>query len=1347
MKKILVFCFFPAFVPPENGGQSRLYNFYTALSRWCHITLLTSTHLGVEEEVIHHGLNFIERRIPKDEYFAREYATLEQYSGGGDLSGPAIAATAKLPTNFHKAYLEEYANAEALIFDCPFFAEVDLFAGLDDKPRIYNAYNCESLLYKQIHPGDKSRPIHETIENAERLTLENADLVLYCSENDLKMFRDMVPSAKFDALYAPNGMTPTSTNKCVPLSNDKFFHAVFMGSGHPPNVDAAEFIARVLAPAMPEIVFDIIGSCLPVGKYPPNLKRHGVVDNTVKKQLLERANIALNPMAAGSGSNVKVLDYFAFGLPVLSTSFGMRGIQAIPGEEYIEASLELFTSALQQAAADSALLPSIGEAGRSLAMERYTWEAIAEPVANRIDTLVNAKKDGDKNRFVLALNDYDSFSGIGGGGTRTRGLYETVRDWAPVVLVSFSSEGKLQARSHDEGIIVINVPKTAEHIADLVRVNARFHVSADDIIASRHCTANPWLQAIYGVLRQSARCIVVEHCYLAGLPISYGDRFVYSSHNNETELKKSLLELHPLKAELLSEVENIERLAVEYSAATIAVSVEDAKSLVRGKRTAGPVIVVRNGASMPAVGEEVERAKHLLREEIGDRAAVFLGSAHMPNVDAAKYITEQLAHQCPDVLFHILGSVCTAISNAPPNVHLWGIVDEVTKSAVMQSCDLALNPMGSGSGSNVKLADYLANGLFVVSTEFGIRGYPSSVFEHVSVAPLDKFAETIKKSWSNSEFLTQKAKISCMNLFKQELSMRGIAQNFVKTLQGLERPKKQLLFVTYRYINPLLGGAEILVEKFIRALGNSGDFDVDVVSPEISSISNYQRFSEHYDFDRTLSAPVDIPNVRFARFPADPPSQEEITAQLRKAWSAQPSFELAVERSLQDYYQENGLTWGWFSPDREGSNLGRWSSTESGIFLHKAAKVDLECYAPNGVVMSAYCSNSLIGGPWTMNGFHSLSFQAGAGEIRLLISAPQILNDPRPLGVWISKVAIDTQLLDLSAPTLLQKSFPLVPSEKLFRLFDQAALESRASQDVRLTDGRGPWSRSLERFITNHVSDYDLVVTHNNVFRPAVIAIEAANKQGVPSILIPHAHLDDNFYHFPDLMESAQNASLVLAAPKAACDFFVEKGCTATYLPGGCDTSEPFTAQDQVAFQQIHASTRPFILVLGRKAGAKGYQQVIDAVEQLNQEGLDLQVVLIGPDDDGIPVISRHAVYLGRQPRSVVRGALLSCFALCNMSNSESFGIVLLEAWLARKPVIANKLCAAFNDICDDSNSILVADDDELKSAIKKIAGDKKLGTTLGNFGRATALKFDWDAINNELLNHCLALVNKGTNL
>lgn len=1342
MRKILAFCFFPAFVPPSNGGQSRLFNFYRELGKQFEVTLLTSTHPGVQEEVVNHGVGFIERRIPKDAFFSQQYALLSKYSGGGDLSGPAIAACGKFPTRLHQVYLEEYEQANVIIHDDPFTAEYDLFAGLDCKPRIYNAYNCETQLYRQLHAGDKSQPIHEIVRKAELQMLEKSDLVLYCSQDDLTAFRQMAPKAKFDAVYMPNGMTPIGVQAHTEKSKNSTFSTVFMGSGHPPNARAAEFIVHTLAPILPEITFDIIGSCLQEGRYPPNVRRYGVISDELKSKLLSRADLALNPMEVGSGSNVKVLDYYSYGLPVISTSFGMRGIQAEGGKEYLEASLDRFAELIQSAAREPDSLACVAAAGKTLALDRYTWVAIAQSVAKSLEKLAEMKLATPSKRFVLALNDYDSFAGVGGGGTRTRGLYAAVSEWSPVVFICFSNDGTLQTKQFADDITVINVPKSPDHIADLLRVNTQFHVSADDIIASRHCLENPYLGVIYRVLRQLARCIVVEHCYMAGLPRAWGDRFVYSSQNNETELKRRILEWHPLKTELLREVECIERFAVECSAATIAVSQEDAENFVIGKRTAGPVIVVRNGAATPETGEAVNRVQEASREKIGARSVVFLGSAHMPNVEAAQYITERIAPQCSDVQFHLIGSVCSAILSVPANVHLWGVVDDVTKSAVMQSCALAINPILSGSGSNVKLADYLGNGLFVLTTEFGQRGYPNSIRQHVQAVAIELFSEAVQTSLRQPELFSSQARQTRRELFECELAMQGLAARFVSTLQTLEIKKKRVLYVAYRYVAPVLGGAEVNIEKFVSALGNSGQFDVDVVAPEISGIHNSMRFSESYSFDQKYGAPVDIPNVRFARFSADVPEQNFIDRCLRDAWRVQPRFERAVSRQLVNDYATTGLAWGWGYPEGEAGFASRWAFAECGIFLAEPARIQIVGYAVTSVVITAQSQNGVVAGPWSVEGKFHLDFQAGVGALEFSTSVLAQKGDPRPIGFLVSNLTVAGKAIELATPTLVLQHLPGMAAETVFQILDQASAETRGAQNVRLTDGRGPWSASLERFIADHVAEYDLVVTHNNVFRPAIIAIEEAKKHGVPSILIPHAHLDDDFYHFPDLLESARDASLVLAVPRAACDFLVKKGCNVRYLPAGCETGEQFTPADQEVFRRVHSSNRPFVLVLGRKAGAKGYQLIIDAVDQLNREGMDLQTVLIGPDDDGIPVESPNAVYLGRQPRNVVRGALLSCLALCNMSSSESFGIVLLEAWLAGKPVIANKNCAAFHDMAVDGVNAILASPGNLTQAIREILIDPSRALYLSTNGKTMPEKYSWKETSSSFVQICMKFAN-----
>jgi glycosyltransferase involved in cell wall biosynthesis len=81
------------------------------------------------------------------------------------------------------------------------------------------------------------------------------------------------------------------------------------------------------------------------------------------------------------------------------------------------------------------------------------------------------------------------------------------------------------------------------------------------------------------------------------------------------------------------------------------------------------------------------------------------------------------------------------------------------------------------------------------------------------------------------------------------------------------------------------------------------------------------------------------------------------------------------------------------------------------------------------------------------------------------------------------------------------------------------------------------------------------------------------------------------------------------------------------------------------------------------------------------------------------------------------------------MSSSESFGIVLLEAWLAGKPVIANVGCAAFHDMAVNEENALLVSLENLPAAIRRLLDDPMLARKLADSGKVTAERFDWGAV------------------
>lgn len=1338
MKRILAFSFFPAFAPSSNGGEARLFNFYLALSRFHHVTLLSSGYRDVEEEIINHGSQFVERRIPKDDVFAREWTRLAPYSGGGDMSGPSIAAAGRYTTALHHAYLEEYEQADVIIHDSPFTVDYDLFAGVDRKLRLYNAYNCESELYRALHPQDHCAPVHDLVDGVERRLLSAVDCVLYCNEDDLHAFHRLVPDAGFASLSAPNGQMALAIETRREPETEQL-SAVFMGSSHGPNVQAALFIANELAAKVPHVMFNIVGNCLPEGRYLRNVVRHGLVSVEEKLRLLQSAHIALNPMDAGSGSNVKVFDYFAHSLPILTTPIGVRGVAAEDGKHVLLATMDQFAAVLGSWRESQEAWLAIGRAGHELGREKYTWSNIVGGVSDYLNQA--SSRQADRQQPVLVLNDYNSFTSVGGGATRTRGLYAAVSEWCPVLFICFSHGDELRVDQYGSAITVISVPKTAAHKAEQMRINALSVTSADDIVASSESVKNDLLLSIYCLAKEQARVIAVEHPYLAAIPCLFADRFIYSSQNNEALLKRRLFAGHPEGESLIAQVELLEKTAVERAAAVIAVADDDAASLTRGVAGAGPMVVVRNGADVPVVprSEDLD----VVSQQISQSSAVFLGSAHPPNIEAVQFIVHHLATACPAIQFHIIGGVCGAVNvRADSNVRLWGILDDSIKAAVMRSCTLAINPMSNGSGSNVKLADFLGNGLYTVTTEFGQRGYPAVIGPHVSVTTLEHFASELQASLVRVRQEPAEARDKRRKVFDEHLSMKALGKDYVAFLQSLEVPRKRVLFVTYRYVAPALGGAESMIENLLRALDADGQFDIDLVAAQASSLQSHGRFSDQYSFDDDSAAFTGLHHTRFARFEVDGESPQASDKSLLAAWNAQCVFEREVYMQLMPELKRSGLAWGWNSAESFRTHgVARWAFCSSGIHLDADATVQLTGSAPTAIALLLLDDQGGLLFSAKVSGDFNIEFQAKRGTLEIQASGPAgRSSDPRPLAFLLTHLSLDAKPIRLDSAVLCDVSG--MSPDSGFEILHAAAEKSRRLLGINLTDMRGPWSSGLEAFLEHNIGEYDLVVTHNTVFRPAIAAVNHARRHGVPSIVIPHAHLDDDFYHFPDVLDCAQQATLLLAAPKAACAFYERHGCNVDYLPAGIDVDETFSDEDVAAFRALFPLEKPFVLVLGRKAGAKGYQQIIDTVAGLPVE-YGMQVVLIGPDDDGIVVSSECATYLGRQPREVVRGALMSCVALVNMSSSESFGIVLLEAWMAGRPVVVNSGCAAFHDMAVDDHNALMVDGHTLRTALLRLAADEALCQRLAANGRATMLRYDWKEVGRDFVNQCTGLIEE----
>jgi polysaccharide biosynthesis protein PslH len=159
---------------------------------------------------------------------------------------------------------------------------------------------------------------------------------------------------------------------------------VTLGTLHyPPNADGIRWFAKEIFPLVrreiPGATLTIIGKNPPAdlqslaAQNPGAIIVTGYVPNLAP--YLEKSVLMVVPVRAGGGMRVRILEAFARAMPVVTTTVGLEGIQAEPGEDVLVAdTAESFCRAVVQLLRDKDLQAQLAARGRRLAMTRYDWQ-------------------------------------------------------------------------------------------------------------------------------------------------------------------------------------------------------------------------------------------------------------------------------------------------------------------------------------------------------------------------------------------------------------------------------------------------------------------------------------------------------------------------------------------------------------------------------------------------------------------------------------------------------------------------------------------------------------------------------------------------------------------------------------------------------------------------------------------------------------------------------------------------------------------------------------------------------------------------------------------------------------
>jgi glycosyltransferase involved in cell wall biosynthesis len=246
---------------------------------------------------------------------------------------------------------------------------------------VFDSHNCETLrierrLRETSLPRRLTRALVRRVQRLEASTCGSVRATIACSESDAAYFS----TVGHGVVVVPNGANAACR---TPLLASRQTVLLFLGSlDYSANVSGILWFIEKVLPLLPEgYDFAVAGSGAP-RRLRERLMSHPRVrymGNVPDAQVaLMDAKCLIVPLSQGGGTRLKILEAFAAGTPVVSTSVGVEGISAINGEHLLVADDPAdFARAIVDTCRNEAATMQRMAAARALVTARHSWPILA----------------------------------------------------------------------------------------------------------------------------------------------------------------------------------------------------------------------------------------------------------------------------------------------------------------------------------------------------------------------------------------------------------------------------------------------------------------------------------------------------------------------------------------------------------------------------------------------------------------------------------------------------------------------------------------------------------------------------------------------------------------------------------------------------------------------------------------------------------------------------------------------------------------------------------------------------------------------------------------------------------
>jgi len=265
--------------------------------------------------------------------------------------------------------------------------------------------------------------------------------------------------------------------------------------------------------------------------------------------------------------------------------------------------------------------------------------------------------------------------------------------------------------------------------------------------------------------------------------------------------------------------------------------------------------------------------------------------------------------------------------------------------------------------------------------------------------------------------------------------------------------------------------------------------------------------------------------------------------------------------------------------------------------------------------------------------------------------------------------------------------------------------------------------------------------------------------KSTPLIIFGALHLHEREIS-PTVLWAIKRADAYIAHTQFEMDYLVEKGIATEkiYIIGAGINMDDFSNADGSKIRQrYNIADDPVVLFLGRQAPYKGIVTLLYAMRMVWKTSPNAYLIIAGSETQYTGMIEeiwdtcsfvekQHIILSGSIPENEKTDFYAACDIFVTISSQESFGIVYIEAWACRKPVIGGRIGAVSDLIRDgiDGKLVEIGNVAQLADTINTLLSNPKMRQSMGQQGyHRVQEEFTWEVLTQKLRNIYEVVIQK----